>query len=155
MIFAVPPAASATDDASMRRLLPWLAAVAVTVVVPVAGAAAVSPTVRLTIDHLVQGCHSWGNEMSEPIGPKRKIVVRRGTRLQVRVSCPMDFRFAQTAGPKLQLGDPLTHTGTVRTIVFAKRGTYRLRASNVQSSEEMNLQTLGPDNVLVLTVVVR
>jgi FtsP/CotA-like multicopper oxidase with cupredoxin domain len=140
---------------SMRRLLPWLAAVAAAVIVPVAGAAAVSPTVRLTIDHIVQGCHSWGTAESEPIGPKRKIVVRRGTRLQIRVSCPMDFLFAQTAGPKLKLGDPVTHTGTVRTIVFAKRGTYRLRAANVQSSEQMNLQTLGPDTVLVLTVVVR
>jgi hypothetical protein len=46
-------------------------------------------------------------------------------------------------------------TGTSHTITFAKRGLYKLKAVNVQSSEEMNLQTLGPDNALVLTVRVR
>jgi hypothetical protein len=139
----------------MRRFLPWLAVAAALVVVPVGSAAAVSPTVRLTIDHIVQGCHSWGTALSEPLGPKRKIVVRRGTRLQIRVNCPMDFVFRQTAGPTLKLGDPLTHTGTVRTIVFRKAGLYRLRASSPQTSEQMGLQTLGPDNTLVLTVRVK
>jgi hypothetical protein len=46
----------------------------------------------------------------------------------------------------------VTHTGTTRTIVFAKPGLYRLRAVNVESSADAGLQTLGPDNVLVLAV---
>jgi len=139
----------------MQRLLPWLAALAALAVVPVGGAAVVSPTVRLTIDHIVEGCHSWGTAESEPLGPTRTIVVRRGTRLQIRVNCPMDFVFSQTAGPKLALGDPLTHTGTVRTIVFRKAGFYKLRATGAQTSEQLGLQTLGTDNVLVLTVRVK
>jgi len=136
----------------MRKLLLWLAAAAVLVVVPVAGAALVSPTVRLTIVHVVQGCHVWGTADSQALGPTRTLVVRRGTRLEIRVSCPMDFTFTQTAGPPLALGDPVTHTGTVRTIVFRKAGLYRLQAVNVQTSEEMGMQTLGPDNTLRLTV---
>jgi hypothetical protein len=139
----------------MRRVLPWLAVAAALTVAPVGGAALVSHTVRLAIVHVVQGCHVWGTVDSQPLGPTRTIVVKRGTRLQIRVSCPMDFSFRQTAGPRLALGDPVTHTGTVRTIVFRKRGLYRLRAVSLQTSEEMGLQTLGPDNVLKLTVRVR
>ncbi len=67
----------------------------------------------------------------------------------------MDFDFTRTAGPALGLGDPRTHTGIVRTIVFAKAGVYRLTARNVQSSAEMGMQTLGPDNTFSLTVLVR
>ena len=139
----------------MRRLLPWLIAAVALVAAPTGGAAALSPTVRLAIVHVFQGCHVWGTVDSSPLGPTRTLVVRRGTRLQIRVSCPMDFRFKQTAGPRLRLGDPLTHTGTVRTIVFKKAGLYRLRAVSVQTSEEMGLQTLGPDNTLRLTVRVK
>jgi hypothetical protein len=136
----------------MRKLALLVVVGAVGVLAP---AAIASPTVRLTIMHVVQGCHVWGTADSQPLGPSRTLVVRRGTRLQIRVSCPMDFTFTQTAGPPLALGDPVTHTGTVRTIVFGRRGLYRLRAVSVQSSAEMGLQTLGPDNTLRLTVRVR
>jgi hypothetical protein len=47
------------------------------------------------------------------------------------------------------------YTGASKTLVFRKRGTYRLTAKNVQTPEERGLQTLGPPNTLVLTVVVR
>ena len=73
----------------------------------------------------------------------------------IRPTCPMDFDFVQTAGPKLVLGDPRTVRGSARTIVFRKAGVYRLTAKNVQTSQEAGLQTLGPDNTLTLTVVVK
>lgn len=139
----------------MRRLLPWLLAAVAAVAVPTAAAAAVSPRVRLTIVHVVKGCHSWGTVDSVATAPTQKLTVRRGTRIDIRVNCVMDFLFSQTRGPKLPLGDPLTHSGTVRTIVFRKPGVYRLRAVSPKSAEESGLQTLGPDNVLVLTVTVR
>ena len=78
--------------------------------------------------------------------------MKHGTRLQIRVNCPMSFNFAQLAGPKLALGDPLSQPGTVRTIVFAKKGVYKIQATNVESSEQMGLKTIGADNVLRLTV---
>lgn len=121
---------------------------------PVGGAAAASPTFRMEIVHVVRNCHVWSTATGQ-VGPSTRLTLKRGTRLQIRVSCPMDFDFAQTAGPKLPLGDPRTHTGTVRTIVFTKAGVYRLTAKNVQSSEEMGLQTLGPDSTLTLTIVVK
>ena len=136
----------------MRKLLLGLALVVTAVGVPTAGAAAVSPTVRLTIVHVVQGCHSWGTALSQPLGPSRTVTVRRGTSLQIRINCPMSFDLVQTAGPALALGAPRMQPGTSRTIVFAKRGLYRLQATNVESSEQMGMTTIGADNTLVLVV---
>jgi len=118
-------------------------------------AAAASPTVRLTIMHFVQGCHVWGTNDSRVLGPTRKISLARGSKLVIRDNCPMSFNFSQVAGPKLALGGPRIYHGTARTIVFRKAGLYRLKAVNVESSADMGLETLGPDNTLVLTVRVR
>jgi hypothetical protein len=129
--------------------------VLLTAVVAIGPAAAASPTVRLTIMHVAQGCHIWGTNDSQPLGPKRKISLARGSKLVLRDNCSMTFDFSQVAGPKLKLGDPHTYPGTTRTIVFRKAGLYRLTAKSTMTSEQMGLQTLGPDNTLVLTVRVR
>ena len=120
-----------------------------------APAAAASPTVRMTIVHFFRCCHVWGTNDSQPLGPTRRITLVRGSKLVIRVNCPMSFNFRQVAGPKLALGAPRTYAGTTRTIVFRKVGLYRLKAVNVETSEEQGLETLGPDNKLVLTVRVR
>jgi hypothetical protein len=114
--------------------------------------AAPSKTVRLTIIHTVHGCHVWQSKTD--LGPSGTLQLHRGDRVQLRVSCPMDFTLTQVRGPRLPLGDPVVHTGTSRTIAFAKKGVYVLSATNMQSSTEMGLQTLGPDNTLRLTVTV-
>ena len=133
------------------RLAALVAAAAVAA--PVGGAAALSPTVRLAIVHTLHGCHTWSAAGKE-LGPNAKIRIKRGTKLEIRMNCPMDFDFAQTAGPPLVLGDLRTHAGTVRTILFRRAGVYRLTATNVQSSAEIGLQTLGADSSLALTIVV-
>jgi hypothetical protein len=109
-----------------------------------------SKTVRLTIIHTVRGCHVW--QSSHDLGPAGTVTLARGGKLVLRVSCPMNFTLTQTRGPRVALGNPVVSTGTSRTILFPKRGVYVLRAVNVQSSADMGLQTLGPDNTLVLTV---
>jgi hypothetical protein len=136
----------------MRKLalIAILAAVAA-----IAPAAAASQTVRMTIVHFAQGCHVWGTNDSQPLGPTRRISLPRGSKLVIRDNCPMSFDFTQVAGPKLHLGNPRTYPGTTRTIVFRRAGLYRLKAKNVETSEEQGLETLGPDNVLVLTVRVK
>lgn len=114
--------------------------------------AAPSKTVRLAIVHTVRGCHVW--QSTRDLGPAGVLALKPGGKIVLRVSCPMDFSLKQLRGPKLALGDATMHTGTSRTIVFSKRGTYVLRAVNLQSSEQMGLQTLGSDNQLTLTVKV-
>lgn len=116
--------------------------------------AAPSKTVPLAIIHTVQGCHVW-QAAAHSLGATAKVTVARGGTVAVRVNCPMDFTLTQVRGPKLDVGDPTLHTGTVRTLAFGKKGVYVLRAVNIQSSEEMGLQTLGPDNGLSLVVTVR
>jgi len=108
----------------------------------------------MAIVHTVSGCHVWQTGPTAR-GPAGKVTLKRGTRLELRATCPMDFDLAQVAGPRLALGEPRMYAGTTRTLVFRKPGVYRLTAKNIQSSEQQGLQTLGPDNGLTLTVVVR
>jgi len=134
----------------MRRLVVCLAFGIVLVTVPTAVAA--SPTVRLTLIHALRGCHVWATSDSRPFGPAHTVVLKPGGKIEIRINCPMAFNVTQLAGPKLVLGATPWQSGTAHTLVFAKRGVYRLMAMNVQTSEELNLQTLGPDNMPVLTV---
>jgi hypothetical protein len=143
-------AGARADSAQIMKKLALI--VVLMAVVAITPAAAASPTVRMTIIHVVEGCHMWGTNSSQPLGPTRKISLARGSKLVIRDNCTMSFDFSQVAGPKLNLGDPRTYPGTTRTIVFRKAGLYRLKARNVESSADMGLQTLGPDNTLVLTV---
>jgi len=138
----------------VRKLALAVAVVAAAVVLPVGGGAAVSPTFRLALVHTVSGCHTWLHG-TKTLGPTTKIVVKVGTQLKIRANCPMDFDFAQVAGPRLALGAKRTYAGTIRTIAFRKPGVYKLAVMNVQSSVERNLQTLGPDNKPSLTIIVR
>jgi hypothetical protein len=108
----------------------------------------------MAIVHTVSGCHVWQTG-STSRGPATKLTLKRGTRLELRATCPMDFDVAQVGGPRLALGAPRMYAGTTRMLVFPKPGVYRLTATNVQSSEERGLGTVGVDNKLTLTVVVR
>jgi len=136
----------------MKRLLLCVVLGAVFGGVPVAAA---SPTVRLTIIHVLRGCHVWGTADGRPLGASHTITVTRGTRLVIRDNCPMSFDVVQIAGPRLALGPSRWQPGTTHTLVFLVRGVFKLRATNVQTSEEMGLATLGPDNRPVLTIRVR
>ena len=120
-----------------------------------APASAASPTVRLTILHVVSGCHVWADQAFRELGAQTTITVKAGTKLQIRPNCPMTFEFRQRKGPKLRLGDPLTRPGTARTIVFAKRGVYVLTVRNLETPEQVGLQTLGETNGLKLTIRVK
>lgn len=138
----------------MRKLVLVLLAALALVAAPGGVAVAASPTLRAQLIHTLRGCHVWLIAGKEP-APVATLKVVRGTRLAIRVSCPMDFAVVKVRGPALALGPARFYAGTTRTIVFRRPGTYRLRARNLQSSEEAGLQTLGPDNVPTLTVVVR
>jgi hypothetical protein len=107
--------------------------------------AVASPTVRLTLVHVMEGCHMWGKADSTPLAPRYTLRARVGQKIEIRISCPMDFDLAQVAGPTVSLGsDPRWRTGTTHTLVFKKKGVYRFTATNVQSPEERGLETMGP-----------
>jgi len=137
-----------------RRLALVLLVGAAVTAVPIAVASTQASTLALSIVHVVRNCHVWSNG-SRTLGPVTTISVKPGTRLKIRASCPMDFDLTQTAGPKLALGGSRLYTGTTRTLVFRKAGLYKLVAKNVQTSDEIGLETLGEDNSLRLIVRVR
>lgn len=114
-----------------------------------------SPTIRLTLVHVMLGCHVWGDADGQVLGATKTLKVKPGTRVTVRISCPMDFDIAQVAGPAVALAEPRWHTGSTHVLVFAKKGTYRFTATNVQTPEEVGLEVMGAVNVDRLTVVVR
>lgn len=138
----------------MRRLVVVTLAALAFVVAPGGVAVAASPTLRVALVHTLRGCHIWSVAGKERAA-SATVTVARGTRLAIRVTCPMDFDIAKVRGPSLTLGPTRFYAGTTRTITFRRTGRYVLQARNVQSSEQAGLQTLGPDNVPVLTVVVR
>jgi hypothetical protein len=107
----------------------------------------------LSIVHVVQGCHVW--HTTRDAGATTTVRLHHGGTIVIRDSCPMSFTLAQLTGPPLALGDPTFYTGTQRTFRFAKRGRYVLQATETTSSTQMGLETLGPDNVLRLVVIVR
>lgn len=107
-------------------------------------------TVRLGIVHVVHGCHIWSSSKK----PTATVRIPVGGRVAIRTDCPMDFDFRQVAGPRLSLGDPRSRAGTLRTIVFRKAGTYKLVVHNVQSPQDVGLETLGVNDALRLTIVV-
>jgi hypothetical protein len=111
-----------------------------------------SKTVRLAIVHTVQGCHVFATAAGRQLAMSTTLSVKAGTKVEIRISCPMSYTVTQVSGPAVTIGDPTFYTGTSRTIVFPRRGVYVLRAVNIQSSADMGLQTLGPDNALTLTV---
>ena len=137
----------------MRRLAIGSVALVVALGAPLGATAAASPTFRMSIVHYVRGCHVW--KTSTVKGPSTSIRVARGTRVLIRLSCPMDFEFSQRTGPRLALRDVLSRAGTTRVVVFRKPGRYVLEARNLQSSDELGLETLGDDNTLTLIVRVR
>ena len=137
----------------MKRLALAAATLVIGVGAPVGAIAASTPTFGCRSSTTFAGVTC--GRVTGLRGAKATVTVKHGTRVQIRLSCPMDFDFRQLRGPRLALGNPRTTTGTSRTIVFRKTGTYVLTATNVQSSAEQGLQTLGADNVPTLTVTAR
>jgi hypothetical protein len=136
----------------MRKLCLLVAIGSALIVVPAAGA---SPTVRLAIIHVMRGCHVWATQGGTELGANRTFTVKPGTRIEIRMSCPMAFDVSQVAGPKLALGDSRWQPGTVHVLVLKKPGLYTLQAVNVQTPQELGLETMGPDNHPTLTLRVR
>ena len=109
--------------------------------------AARAPTV-LEIKHYFRGCHVFSKNEQ----PVVNVRLRKGDRIQLVDHDPMDFDVTQTAGRRVGLADPRLRRSEVRLLVFRKAGLYRFELKNVQTSEELGLQTLGQDNTLRIVV---
>ncbi len=118
-----------------------------------ASAASAAPrTVELTIIHYYRGCHVWTPDGVKPLGPTVGYRLKRGDRVRIVDRDVMQFDWTQTAGPRVLFAYPRTSPGERRLLVFRKPGVYRFVGHATDTSDHLQLQTIGPDNVLVLVV---
>jgi len=112
-----------------------------------------SPQSTLTIRHQMRGCHAWSFNNGRYTA-SLKVRLARGTTLTVIDNDVMPHKLIQLAGPKAKLVTPaMKHMSAQAKVVFAKKGTYRF-TTKAGEDYMKGIKTIGPDNVLRLTVTV-
>lgn len=119
----------------------------------VMGAASSSSAMtKLTIQHVQRGCHVWSNGSLRTAS--MRLNLKRGARLQIVDQDIDPHGLVQVGGPKLAfIGHMMM--GERQTITFKQRGVYRLKNRVIEMGSMTEVETIGPDNTLRLTVVVR
>jgi hypothetical protein len=110
-------------------------------------------TRKLTIQHVMKGCHVWSD--SKTTGPMMRLHLKAGQKLSIMDMDVDAHQMLQFAGPThLHMGRPMT-TNHGMTFTFMKKGVYRLGTKTVEMpGMTMDVKTLGPDNNLRLMVTV-
>jgi hypothetical protein len=107
----------------------------------------------VTIVHVQKGCHVWTAGKAAGAA-SAKVLLRRGQRLTVLNKDLDTHMLVRVAGPKLALGKPIMMNGRV-TLTFAQPGVYKLRTKQIETPGMPEVETMGPDNMLSMLVVVR
>ena len=103
--------------------------------------------------HQVKGCHSWSVD-GGAFKATQSITLRRGATLSVQNTDVMPHTMILTSGPSLHIANATMGKMGARTSMrLVKRGTYRF-TTKVGEDYMAGVKTVGPDNVLKLTVVV-
>jgi hypothetical protein len=113
----------------------------------------VKGSARLTIIHVQKGCHVWSNGKATPAAGV-KVVLKPGQRLTVLNQDIDTHKLVRLAGPKVVLGKALSMNDRV-TIAFQKPGIYKLRTMKMETPGMPEVETMSPDNILAMLVVVR
>jgi hypothetical protein len=155
-------------EANMHDRTFW---VAVGAVIAVSGAAAVAaPAVAasraapksgaLVIRHQLRGCHAWSYD-NGPFRAGQSITLARGASLKITDADVMSHTLVETSGPAVRMSPGamgnmgmMDRKGAVMQVTFAKAGTYHFR-THAGEDYMSGVKTVGPDNVLKLTVVIR
>lgn len=135
----------------MKRSLIALAGAVLAVALAPGAAARVSapPDAQLWILHVQNGGHVWSDGKRK--AATMTLTLQRGQTLAVANRDEAAHQLVQLAGPKLALGGPVmvNHRALVR---FEKPGLYRFRTKAIELPAMPDVHTVGPDNVLRLTV---
>lgn len=138
---------------SIRSSGLFVAAVAA-VAVPAASAAG---TQTITISHETKGCHMWQLNNGNP-KVNLSVSLKRGTTLRFVNNDVMPQRLIQQSGPKLALAHAnMNRMASSMSVRFGRAGTYRFTTKAGEDYPWMKAmgKTIGPDNVLRLTVRVQ
>ena len=109
----------------------------------------------ITIRHKMRGCHAW-SFASGPYKATLKIRVDRDATLRFVNNDVMPHKLVQLAGPKTGIAKAnMNHVGAVAVLMFPRAGVYKFGTKAGEDYKGMEPKTIGEDNVLRLTVVVR
>ncbi len=147
------------------------AALAAAIVAGGAGATP-PPNASLTIQHQQRGCHSWAVN-GGALSATQKLTLSRGGAITLVNNDVMPHRLVQLSGPKITIANLkgpmnamgmhikaapgyLTYMGASARISFPARGTYVFKTrAGEDYAMASNVETIGEDNVLRLTVTVK
>jgi len=120
-----------------------------------ANVASAHAPVTITIRHQMRGCHMW-SYANGPYKASLKVTVDRDATLRFVNNDVMPHRLVQLAGPKAAIGKAnMNHIGAVAVLMFPGKGVYTFRTRPGEDYKGMAMHTIGRDNVLRLTVVVK
>jgi plastocyanin len=145
----------------MLRIKTVAAAAAGLAAAAVASTALAAPaTVTLTIQHQLRGCHTWAFA-GGPAKASQKITLAGGSTIVLTNMDVMPHTFVQVSGPKVRIVAPQLHgmpgmkaMHQHASVTFTTKGVYRF-TTHAGEDNIKNVKTVGPDNVLRLTVTVR
>lgn len=102
----------------------------------------------------MRGCHAWGLAGSATKA-SLKITASRGQVIKVIDNDVMPHRLIQVSGPKVRIQTPNMHKlGAHAQFSLAGKGVYTFKTRAGEDYPGMEMHTVGPDNVLRLTIVV-
>jgi len=119
-----------------------------------AGQAAASSTIGITIHHQKAGCHAWAIGTG-PYKVVQSLAVKPGTALTFTDNDIMGHTLVQLTGPKvIMVGSHMDKMGAHAKIVLTKPGSY-VFGTKEGNDYYKGVVTTGPDNILRLIVTVK
>jgi plastocyanin len=108
---------------------------------------------KLTIRHQIRGCHAWSYD-GGAYKASLKVKLAAGTTLTITNNDVMPHKLIQLSGAKLHILSPnMNHMSATAKVTFLKKGTYHFMTKPGEDYMQ-GMKTLGPDNVLRLSVTV-
>ena len=109
----------------------------------------------ITIRHEMRGCHAWAFA-NGPAKASLKIRVDRDATIRFVNNDVMPHKLVQLAGPKTAIAKAnMNHIGAVAVLMFPGKGVYKFTTKAGEDYKGMAMKTIGEDNVLRLTIVVK
>ena len=119
------------------------------------GVASAHSPQTITIRHQMRGCHTWSFD-NGPYKASLKIRVDRDATIRFVNNDVMPHKLVQLAGPKTAIVKAnMNHIGAAAVLMFPGKGVYKFITKPGDDYKGMAMHTIGEDNVLRLTVVVR
>ena len=121
-----------------------------------ASAAPAAGSAKIVIQHELHGCHAWSVDGNAPKA-SQTLTLRRGATLSLVNNDVMAHTLILTSGPTVAIAHPtLGRVGASLAIKLVKPGTYHFKTRAGEDYKSAgDVKTIGEDNVLRLTVVVR